>query len=391
MLNRSEHMNILLTPASYAPKVGGLETAVAHLGAELARRGHTVTVVTNRYPRTLPAYEQIGGISVHRILMPNIAPGLAQLPRLPKYLLGLALAPLQLARLARLVGELRPDIVNAHYLGVPALYARLASRLRPPARLVVSVHGSDLNSDPLPTGGASLSRYVVAGARAATACSQSQADCLRALMGAGWPRQAFVTGNGVASDELAGARAFQHPRPYLLAAARLSPVKGIDVLIRALRLARDAGHDVDLILAGAGPEELALRQLARDCGVEQSVRFWGSASRAELAGLLHGCVLLAQPSRAEGFGIAALEAMVCGRAVVASRAGGLPELVRDGETGLLVPPDDPAALSAAIAALLSEPARRADLGRRGRERALSEFTWSAVAGRYLNAYAAALE
>src|SRR5262245_1894571 len=121
----SRAMRILLVPSSYIPKVGGLETAAAQLSAELMRRGHEVTVVTNRYPRGLPAYEQIAGIPVHRILMTNIFPGREQLTRLAKYLLGLAIAPIQAARLARLIGALDPAIVNTHYLSVPALYARL--------------------------------------------------------------------------------------------------------------------------------------------------------------------------------------------------------------------------------------------------------------------------
>src|SRR6266516_5464746 len=115
-------MRILLVPSSYAPKVGGLETVAANLGAELVRRGHTVSIVTNRYPRALPAYELVDGIPVHRILMTNILPNRQQLTRLAKYLLGVAIAPVQLARLARHIHRLEPEIVNAHYLGTPALY-----------------------------------------------------------------------------------------------------------------------------------------------------------------------------------------------------------------------------------------------------------------------------
>ena len=384
-------MHILLLPSSYAPKVGGLETAVAQLGAELLRRGHRVTVVTNRYPRALPAHERIGGIDVHRILLTNVFPCRSQLKRLPKYLAGVALAPIQAARLARLFRRLEPTLINAHYLGTPAIYTRTANLLRPRHPLVLSVHGSDLTTTPYPTGNLTLSRYVVRGASMSTACSANQAGFLREMMGPAWPGRVIVTGNGVTPGDLQGAPPFEHPRPYILAAARFTPKKGIDVLIRALRLLRDTGLDVDLVLAGAGPEDQRLRELAAGLGLAERVRFWGIASRAELASLLHGCAVFALPSIWEAFGIASLEAMVCGKAVVASDCGGIPEVVRHGETGLLVPPGDAPALGTALAELLRDPGRACAMGQRGRGLALREFTWSTVTDRYMQAYRLALE
>jgi glycogen synthase len=383
-------MHILLIPSSYAPKVGGLETAVAQLGAELLRRGHMVSIITNRYPRALPAFERIDGVEVHRILMPNFMPGWDQLPRLPKYLAGLALAPIQMARLAGLIQAIDPTLINVHYLGTPAIYTCVANWLRPAHRLVLSVHGSDLTTTPYPTGNPALSRYAVGVAQVSTACSANQAVFLRQMMGTAWDGQVVITGNGVAPDELQTDERFDHPRPYLFAAARFIPKKGLDVLIRAMRQIDAAGLDVDLILAGSGPEEAALRSLAGELGLEQRVRFWGTASRREIAALLNGCALFVLPSLWEAFGIASLEAMVCGKAVVASDCGGIPEVVRDGETGLLVPPGDAVALSQAITTLLHDDTRREAFGRRGRAIALGEWSWSAVADRYLQAYACAL-
>jgi glycosyltransferase involved in cell wall biosynthesis len=382
-------MHILLAPSSYAPRVGGLETAVAHLGAELSRRGHAVTVVTNQYPRTLAAYEYIEGLPVHRILMTNIMPGRDQLRRLPKYLLGLAIAPIQAARLACLVRSIRPTILNVHYLSTSALYVSLAGKLCSSHRQVISVHGSDLTTTPYPTGNPVLSRFVVNQSHAATACSQNQAGFLRQMMGAQWAEPLVVTGNGVEPDGLLDARRYQHPRPYLFAAARLIPKKGIDVLIRAMHQINTAGHDVDLIIAGGGPQEAALRSLTSQLGLERRIHFWGVARRPEIAALLQGCALFVLPSLWEAFGIAALEAMVCGKAVVASDCGGLPEVVRDGEYGLLVPPGDAFALSQAIITLLQDGERCALLGQRGSEIALSKYTWSAVTDRYLHSYALA--
>jgi alpha-maltose-1-phosphate synthase len=89
----------------------------------------------------------------------------------------------------------------------------------------------------------------------------------------------------------------------------------------------------------------------------------------------------------EPLGIVNLEAMACGSAVVASKVGGIPEVIVDGETGLLVPPDDPASLAVALNELARDPERAAAMGRAGRERAVAEFDWSTIAARTAELYA----
>jgi starch synthase len=97
--------------------------------------------------------------------------------------------------------------------------------------------------------------------------------------------------------------------------------------------------------------------------------------------------VFACPSLYEPLGIVNLEAMACATAVVGSAVGGIPEVVSDGETGLLVPPDDPAALGAALNALVGDPAWAAAMGRAGRERAVAEFGWQAIAAQTAALYA----
>jgi starch synthase len=103
--------------------------------------------------------------------------------------------------------------------------------------------------------------------------------------------------------------------------------------------------------------------------------------------LLSHATVFACPSLYEPLGIVNLEAMACATAVVASAVGGIPEVVSDGKTGLLVPPDDPEALAAALNALLGDPARADAFGRAGRERAVAEFGWQAVAAQTADLYA----
>jgi glycosyltransferase involved in cell wall biosynthesis len=244
---------------------------------------------------------------------------------------------------------------------------------------------------PYPTGSPRLSQFVIRQIDVFTACSRDMKNYLEGFIAAPINAAIIVTGNGVDASEFENVEPYSHPRPYLLTVGRLIEKKGVDVAIRAMKNLVDAGLDIDLMIAGSGPLDAALRQLAFELGVKARVIFWGDANRRDLAALMNGCALFVLPSIWEAFGIASLEAMVCGKAVVASRCGGIPEIVRDSETGCLVPPGDVNALSRAIFELQSDPARRDACGRHGREIARNEFNWQVVTERYLQAYALAMD
>src|SRR6185436_3107411 len=152
----------------------------------------------------------------------------------------------------------------------------------------------------------------------------------------------------------------------VLTLAALVARKGVDLLIEACaRLERP----VQLLVAGDGPERAALERQASALGFANGVRFLGA--RADKAELLEACDVFALASRAEGLGVAALEAMARGRAVVATRVGGLEEAV--GEAGILVAPGDAAGLAAALRSLHDRPELRAELGARGERRVEEGF------------------
>ena len=125
----------------------------------------------------------------------------------------------------------------------------------------------------------------------------------------------------------------------------------------------------DLLLAGDGPERAALEQLARDLKLGEKVKFLGRAERPVAVSLFKGCSFFVLPSRLEPQGIVNLEAMACGKAVIASKVGGVPEIVLDGETGLLFPGEDVAALANALTRMADDAALRARMGAAGRARA----------------------
>jgi glycosyltransferase involved in cell wall biosynthesis len=153
--------------------------------------------------------------------------------------------------------------------------------------------------------------------------------------------------------------------------ARLDAVKGLDILLRAFARVLERLPEARLLVVGDGPEARALHDLARGLGLRDRVIFTGAIPAA--ARCLPALDLYVSASRREGLPLAVLEAMACGLAVVATRVTGHVDLIEDGMTGVLVPPEEPAALAAAAMALLQDPARRRAMGQAGRERVETRF------------------
>jgi glycosyltransferase involved in cell wall biosynthesis len=175
--------------------------------------------------------------------------------------------------------------------------------------------------------------------------------------------------------------------PCVLTLAALVARKGIDVLLDAC--AQQQQHEARLWIAGEGPERDALTARAQALGLGARVRFLGR--REDKADLLNACDVFVLPSRLEGLGVAALEAMAARRPVVASRVGGLADVVADDETGLLVPPNDPASLARALDRLLVDPGLRARLGAAGPKRVTERHLPEQMTDDYVALYREVLE
>ena len=174
-----------------------------------------------------------------------------------------------------------------------------------------------------------------------------------------------------------GIAAGPEPEPYsgdelrFLCVGRLIPIKGHVVLLRAFRRVLDERPEARLEIAGRGPLEHGLKDLARELGLGGAVRFLGHVTPIQTA--VEQSFAVVVPSLGEGFGMVALEAMERARPVIAAAIGGLEDLVRDGETGLLVPAGEAEPLAQAMLQLASDPGRAAALGREARRRALERF------------------
>jgi glycosyltransferase involved in cell wall biosynthesis len=275
------------------------------------------------------------------------------------------LDPLLLAKLLR---ALDADIVHTHLVHAD-VYGGLAAKLRR-TKLVSTKH----NDDPFRAGAFRFVERALTADRVITI-----SDALRrfTVERVGLPAAKVETiyygldepppawGENLPVSVPADAR-------ILLSTSRLTRQKGVDVAVRALAALPE---DTVLVVLGEGPERASLESLARELGVAERVHLPGRVP--DVAAWLRRATLYVQPSRWEGFGLAVLEAMVSGLPVIATRISSLPELVADGETGFLVPPDDSAALAAAVERALAQPG----LGAAGRERARRQFSVAAMADR----------
>ncbi len=293
------------------------------------------------------------------------------------------LDPLALWRLVRVLNRRCPDVVHmhtshAHSLGV------VASRLARVGRRVVS-----RRVDFVPTGLSAAVKYRV-GVDRYLAITDAVRDV---LIGAGVePDRISLAPSGIDPARVEGgdgarARAswaLGHDVPVVGTIAHFAWHKGLEYLVRAWPFVLADRPDARLVLVGRGEDEPKLRAEVERLGIGDRVAFAGF--RDDVADVLAGFDVFALPSVMEGLGTSILDALAAHRPVVASRVGGIPEIIRDGETGLLVEPRDSDGLGRALGRLLSDPELRRSLARAGRQRVLERFTARAMVTATLAAY-----
>jgi len=268
-------------------------------------------------------------------------------------------------RVSSRVVSLRPEMLHTHLVHADVLALPAGALARVPVR-VSTKHGfNEFRGNPVV---ARADRVAGRFAHAQIAISSGLADYLAHVEG--FARSSFtVVHYGID----AGPEPPPPPaEPKLLAVGRLIPIKGFDVLLRAFAQAREQIPELTLEVAGAGADEAALRARAGE-----GVTFLGRVS--PVAPLYERNAVVVVPSRGEGFGMVALEAGERGRAAIVSDVGGLPEIVEDGRTGLVVPAEDVERLSAAIVELAGNPERVRAFGTAARQRAVESFSADAAA------------
>ncbi|MFH7600421.1 glycosyltransferase [Streptomyces racemochromogenes] len=377
----SEHASPLASLGTV--DAGGQNVHVACLAGALADRGHQVAVYTRRDARRVPDVVELRpGVRVHHV---PAGP--------PEHVAKDDLLPHMGAFGTWLLAEWRerpPDVVHSHFWmsGVASLVA--VRDLKLPFLHTYHALGTVKRRhqgpcDTSPPQRIAYERDIgLRCDRVLATCRDEVDELVRMGVPAG---RADVVPCGVDPERFRpeGSRAGRDPRyrHRLVQLGRLVPRKGTAVSIAALALVPDA----ELVVVGgppAGrldedPEARRLRALARDAGVADRVRFLGGLTGEDVPAVLRSADLVLCPADYEPFGIVPLEAMACGRPVVASAVGGQLDTVVPGETGLLVPPGDPGALAGAVSELLARPAVRAAYGAAARSRALALYGWDRVA------------
>lgn len=359
-----------------------MNVVVRHTCDALARAGHRVEVVTRWSDPATPRHEEIDGVVVRRLA---VGPARTVLKGENEAFMA------EFGRELALLGPM--DLIHSHhwFSGIAALPVARAWGV-PHLQSFHSIAApdrTDLSEGERPESPGRLQGEAFLAQRSDGVIAVSRAEALTALERLGAPPERLsVVYPGVDSTLFHPAARPVVGRPSVLVAARLEPLKGVDLAVRALALLEPGARPVLRIAGGAtaddsfGPSLLAL---AAELGVADDVELLGPQSRPALAALMRESTLVLVPSHSETYGLVALEAAASGVPVVASATGGLVEAVRDGVTGLLVPGREPRDWAAAIGRVVGDRELRDRLGAQGRQHAVTR-TWDVVGDVVARAY-----
>ncbi len=363
------------------PTYGGSGVVASELALTLASRGHEVHLFSNDVPPRLA--RSAGPVQMH------VAQGIPYpLFHSTPHDLAITSSVLNVHRADGL------DILHAHYAlphAVSAYLARSAARTdrgRPAPSMVTTLHGTDITLVGTDPSYAPLTEFVIRESDAVTTVS---ADLARRT------RESFCTGLRDAPCEIVVIPNFvdtelfhpsavngrRHGEGRAVHVSNFRPVKRVPWLLRAFDLAT-RGTAATLTLVGDGPDQRVCRELARDLGIADRVRFLGE--RDALPELLASADVFVLTSSEESFGLSALEAMSCGTPVVATRVGGVSEVVEDGVSGLLAAADDLEGFSGKLRELLFDAARGERMGTAARRAAEQRFGRDKVVALYEDLY-----
>ena len=293
---------------------------------------------------------------------------------IPKLLGGKADAILRSRWVRKRLAEIQPDIVHAHYATSFGLLGGLSGR----HPLVISAWGSDIFSFPRTSvlHGALL-RWILKQADQLCSTSQIMAQEMLLYTTSNLQRKIAIIPFGVDVERFSPPTSSLKTEQVVFGVAKhLHAVYGLDLLIQAFAQVYSRHHGkVRLRIAGDGPEKENLVRLTHEHQVEEAVEWVGHLPNTEVADFYRSLDVVVVPSRKESFGVTAVEGAACGLPVIGSRIEGLPEVIIDGKTGILVPPENALKLSEAMELLLLDPKQREQMGEAGRRFVLEKYDW----------------
>ena len=363
-------MRVLYWTDFFLPHIGGVETFGGDLIPALQARGHEVTVVTSPHETGLPAAEQVGSIPVRRFPMWR-----ALLANDLRELISIRRAVSALKR------ELQPDITHLHFGATSYLHLQTLAAGGAPTLTTVHAFARKSLAD------STLLGSAVQASRAVNAVSGVGYELLRQAFPEAAERLSFVY-YGLAPSA-AGTVEIAAPRfdePLILCLGRLAPQKGFDLALKAFALIAAAAPRARLMIVGEGVEDTALKQLARTLCISDKVDFTGAVTPDDVYSVINKATMVLLPSRFEGLPLVALQAAKMQRPIISSAVDGLPELVVDRETGLVLRGNDERELAEAILSVLHDPQRSLGMGRALARRFEDRFGFDRCVSEYERLY-----
>jgi len=350
-------MRILMWVRDAESEVGGIERLVGQLSAALRKRGHQIGFVADLLGHEAKARSDIDGMPVWRFGMTDALQrnDISEIFEI-------------VSRIRTTIREFGADIIHFHPSGPEGfLFLRVQSALDVP--VVTTVH-MDLERVLISGRHSALSAAFKASNRVVAISEFAMKQIHRMIPGL---TTVHAIINAIESQnepyrESSGSR--------ILSLGRVVSDKGFDTLVAAMPAILDGAPEASLVIGGDGPERAALEEQAKSLGIANRIEFRGWIAPQDVCSEMRKAAVVAVPSRwQEPFGLVGLEGAWSGRPVVATRRGGLPEIVADGQTGLLVSHNDPKALSGAILSLLNNPDTARRMGQAALARAQSLFSF----------------
>ncbi len=362
-------MKILYWTESFWPTIGGIEVFSAQFIPAMQKRGFEMSVVTDHRNLNLPDTSALNGIPVHRFHFQKA---------LEQHDIGQI--SLILRRIAELKQSIRPDLIHINTCG-PGTFFHLRTMDKYSATSFVTVHALLTDSSAPDT----VLGQLLRSAHWISAVSETTLNSIRAKIPEITPRSSVIY-NGLDMPALQPETLSFH-MPHFLCIGRLIADKGFDLALRAFASAAGRFPQARLIIAGDGPAKADLMELSAALGIAGSVTFPGWVAPENIPGMINEAAAVIMPSRwAEPFGLVALQAAQMARPVVATRVGGLPEVVIHEETGLLIDNENADALAKALVFLLEHPQDAIQMGQNAHARAQEVFSGNRCADAYDGLY-----
>jgi glycogen(starch) synthase len=355
-------MRVLFWSAVFWPTIGGVEVLAAKLLPALRKRGHEFIVVTPKSYSNLPDYTLYNGIPVHRLAFRNDST-----ENMIEYVLDVR------RRVLRLKQNFLPDLIHINAVGRGDFFHLTTNHThRIPA--VVTLHGRwEEEIEP-------VVRHTLRNADWIAGCSSAILDQGRQLVPEISCRSSIIY-NGVEFPPLPPEPLPFDP-PRIVCLGRLACEKGFDLALTAFASILDRFPQARLSIVGNGPARTALEQQAAKEKISQAVEFTGWVAPERVPALINDATIVVMPSREDSLPLVALEAARMARPIVATRVGGLPEVVLHQQTGLLVEKENAGGLADAISFLIAHPDAAVQMGRAAQSRVQTVFSWE----RHVNAY-----